>query len=798
MAGRAKLKARTVGADFRNVTNSHRFTTIWFALFALVTAMAVPAAASEEPEVVIEGGGWGHGIGMSQYGAYGQALEGNTGEEIVGYYFSGSSTAQIVDQVGGEHFTITDPTPLWVGMLTNKSLVRFEALGGTLTACHSGSGGCVFTVNPGEAWSFETIGDGTCHLVKNDAPVSDPGDCQAQVRGMAPGGARLLLPALETGRNEFARGKLMLRTPDEGVKLHAALQLNLEKYMYGLAEVPFSWHPEALRAQALAGRSYATWRLISRGPEAEFDTSRKATCWCHMYATTSDQAYSGWANEIAAGADNWQAAVDSTAGTVITHPDASQANVVAAFYSSSTGGSTENNEDMWGGNAVSYLRSRPDRWSQKPEVNNPFGNWEFPFTEASLATAYGVDFVHGIEIIDRFTSGTPKAVHIYARNGGTNETIVTTGPGMYSTLGLRGRNISEFDYGTIHGLAGDFTGDGRADIANVTTFSQTWWVGKARDSSFQESAWLNQGANEALVQQVTGDFNGDGVDDFVGYQASTGKVLFGESTGSKFRLKTWANHATPEFWGPLLVGDFSGDGVDDLAEYDSNQERWRVYRMQNGQVVKEFWYDFSVSNPNWSSFAVGDFDGNGSDDILSVDANTGDLIVLFSNGSGFTPSGWQTLPNDGNWQFVQGADFTGDDIDDLAAFDPAAATWWVIPGRAGTTGDAPQSWFTYSKPNQEFVDQLVGDFNADGKADIVAYLAPGGRLKVLKSTGQGFSRREWGQVAAKRHITQVHTADVTGDGKTDVIAWDNARRRWWVATSVGNSFAVAKWGKLLR
>ncbi len=760
--------------------------------------MAVPAGAAEEPAVVIEGGGWGHGIGMSQYGAFGQALEGRSAEEIVGYYYEGSSTAQIIDQVGASHFTITDPTPLWVGLLTNRTVFQFEAVGGSLTACQAGSGGCAFTVNPGEAWSFKTLGNGKCQYRKDGVAVSDPGACSAQILGLSPGGAHIVISNLENGRNEFARGRVKVRTPNSGSEFHVALEIGLEQYLYGLAEVPFSWHPEALQAQVLAGRSYATWRLISRGPAADFTASRKATCWCHMYATTSDQAYGGWANEAAAGADNWRAAVDTTASTVITHPDASQANVIAAFYSSSTGGRTENNEDMWGGNPVSYLRSQDDPWSQKPEVNNPFSNWEFPFTEEALAAAYEVDNVHGIEIIDRFASGTPKTVHIHVRDGGANETIVTSGPGMYNVLGLRGRNISEFDYGNITNLAGDFTGDGKSDIASVIGFSQTWWVGKANTKSFQERPWLNQSANEALEYQVAGDFNGDGIEDFAAYQPSSGKVLFGESTGSRFKLRTWANHANPLNWGPLVVGDYDGDGVDDLAEYDSGQERWRIYRMQDGQVIKEFWYDFAASNPNWASYAVGDFDGSGTDDILSVDGNTGDLIVLFSDGGQFTPSGWQALPGGGDWEYVQAADFTGEGRDDLAAFDATTNTWWVVRGRSVTTGATPQAWFTYSKSNLEFVNQLVGDFNADGRADIVSYAAAGGRLRVLESSGQTFIRTVWGQIAAKRKITTIHTADVDADDKPDVIAWDNSRRRWWVATSTGAGFAVAKWGKLLR
>ncbi len=784
-------------ADLALVTVHRQFTTLLLALFAIFATVVNPAVA-DDSEVIVEGGGWGHGIGMSQYGAYGQALDGRTAEEIVGHYYAGSSTGQIAAQVGESHFLATDAAPLWVNLLAAETVFQFEARNGPLTACHSGRGGCNYTVNPGEVWEFVALGNGKCRFEADGDVVTNAGSCKAAVTGMAPEGPQIKISGLQATRDEFARGTVRVRTPNAGVSFHVSLQIGLEEYMYGLAEVPFSWDIEALRAQALAGRSYATWRMISRGPAADFSPDRRAACWCHMYATTADQSYRGWTNETAASFDRWQTAVDSTAGSVITHPEASQANVVAAFYSSSTGGRTENVDDVWGGSPVNYLQSQDDHWSQSPAVNNPFGHWEFPFTEDELAAELGVDQIDGIRIVARFASGTPSEVHFYTRTGDVAATVTKSGPELFTMLGLRGRNISEFDYGLVPAVGGDFTGDGRGDIAMPLGFSTTWWVGVSTPGEFAMDAWHNHPANDPLRSPVVGDFNGDGTDDVATLQAGTGELLVGLSSGSGFDFATWADHTEPNTKGPLLAGDFTGDGTDELAEYDSDAARWVVYQLSGSDVSEAVWYDFSVVDPNWGGHVVGDYNGNGRDDILSWDATTGDLIVLFSNGTTLTPREWQSLPNNGAWQHLQAADFTGNGRDDLAAYDPVAGTWWVVPGRSRLTGRAPAAWFTFANPNQGLGAQIAGDFNSDGKADIVAYRTVNGRLKMLTSTGTKFTRMTWGTIAARERVTTMFAIDANGDGKLDVAAWDNTERLWRVARSTTTRFRVSRWGHFLR
>ena len=82
----------------------------------------------------------------------------------------------------------------------------------------------------------------------------------------------------------------------------------------------------------------------------------------------------------------WAAAVDATAGTVLTHPETGDA-IIATYYSSSTGGATENNEDVWGGNPRPYLRSVDDHWATDPQVHNPYATWSPSVSQTAMITA---------------------------------------------------------------------------------------------------------------------------------------------------------------------------------------------------------------------------------------------------------------------------------------------------------------------------------------------------------------------------------------------------------------------------
>jgi SpoIID/LytB domain protein len=430
---------------------------------------AVPASAHPDDVYEFTGSGWGHSIGLSQYGAYGQALEGRSAEQILEHYYAGVSI-ETVDalvssgRIPGSHPLVGLSTPLWVGILQNATSATFAPVNGDIRFCQSidGAGVCA-TVGPGEAaaWEFRQTtveGQDVCVFVAEGAPddtaLLGPGDCRASliwneagladrvgVNGAVCGGSSGF------GRNCFNRGTLRIR--DDGVQagFHAALEIGLEEYLYGLGEMPSSWHTEALQAQAIAARAYAVYRFLGNerpdlrtANDAGLTDSRKANCWCHIYSTVLDQSYVAYAKEAGESASRWVAAVDATEGRVLTHPTATsvQSSVVIAFYHSSSGGVTETNTDVWGTASQPYLRSVDDHWSNSSAVANPFAEWSITATAAELAALVGWDAVTDVEVV----RGAPGAAFAFeGRSGGVAASATVSAATLYPALGTRSPHI---------------------------------------------------------------------------------------------------------------------------------------------------------------------------------------------------------------------------------------------------------------------------------------------------------------------------------------------------------------------
>ena len=161
----------------------------------------------------------------------------------------------------------------------------------------------------------------------------------------------------------------------------------MNKYLLGLAEVPASWPRAALRAQAVAARTFAVQRAGALLP------------------TVAHQNYNGYdyeATDLAQGS-RWRAAVWATSGQIIV--DGAN-RPIDAFYSSSMGGWTEDNVYSWGGSPVSYLRPVNDsRWDRASDNPSTLRSWTQGFTRRQVARALGFTRVTSVFVARR---GAPR------------------------------------------------------------------------------------------------------------------------------------------------------------------------------------------------------------------------------------------------------------------------------------------------------------------------------------------------------------------------------------------------------
>ena len=203
------------------------------------------------------------------------------------------------------------------------------------------------------------------------------------------------------------RGRLQVLVGSSS--LQAVNHLPLEAYLPSVvaSEMPASWPQAALRAQAVAARTYA---LRQRKPAAAFDVS----------ATVSSQVYKG----VEAETPSTRQAVVSTRGQVLMFGPS----LANAVFHSSAGGSTENSGDLWS-QQLPYLVSVPDF-----DQHSPVHAWQLRLEPEQLQKAFGE--IGGAQRIDVLaTTGSGRVRQ--ARVTGPAGTLVLTGAQLRSRLGLK-------------------------------------------------------------------------------------------------------------------------------------------------------------------------------------------------------------------------------------------------------------------------------------------------------------------------------------------------------------------------
>ncbi|HVM17902.1 MAG TPA: SpoIID/LytB domain-containing protein [Gaiellaceae bacterium] len=331
----------------------------------VLAALAASAAAHAEPVFVVKGRGWGHGIGMSQYGAHGFARQGWGYERILLHYYRGTRLGRaeprevrVLLGAGRRTFVVSSPRPF-----------RVEDARGRKATLPAGR-----------------VGLGPKLVVKiRRKPVR----LASPVR-FAGGSAPVALDG------KPYRGALVVRS--RGGRMSAVNHVSLERYLGGVVpyEMPHSWHPEALKAQAVVARSYALATLKPRKLFDVFDDQRS-------------QVYGG----VRAETPETNRAVGATAGRVLFHGDA----IAATFYHSTSGGRTAAIRDVWPkAEALPYLRAVEDPHDR----TSPHHTWgPLTLTRAQLAARLKVPALRRARdvVVTRNGSGRAQQVRVVTPAG---------------------------------------------------------------------------------------------------------------------------------------------------------------------------------------------------------------------------------------------------------------------------------------------------------------------------------------------------------------------------------------------
>ena len=287
-----------------------------------------------EPVFVINGRGWGHGVGMGQWGANGFARKGWTYDRILAHYYRGTtigdaplSKVRVLLAAGKRRLDLASTAPF-----------RVRDGSGKMRALPAGP----LALGPG----LKLRPKGGKRKIALQAPLT-----------FLPGQEPLRL-----GR----RYRGSIRVDVQKGRLRAINVVGLEQYLYGVvpSEVPDDWPAEVLKAQAVAARSYA---LATRKTDGDFD----------LYPDVRSQVYRGVDEEV----ETTTAAVDETAREVLTYGG----EVALTYFFSTSGGKTASVTDVFAGSKPTpYLVSVDDPYDSL-SPHHVWGPLVFPVSRLQKA-----------------------------------------------------------------------------------------------------------------------------------------------------------------------------------------------------------------------------------------------------------------------------------------------------------------------------------------------------------------------------------------------------------------------------
>lgn len=366
-----------MSTTLRNTRVAHLLAS----LAALVSLAAfVPASAGAGVSWVVHGRGFGHGVGMSAYGAYGYALHGKGYRFILGHYYTGASLG-----------TVEKPRVVRVLLDITSGDVGFSRA----------TSACGERLDPKRSYEAHRVGSSVRLRSSGGKPLARCGD-----RLRAAGNGTIEIAGLGAYRGALET----MPTESDSGSLNVVNALALEQYVKGVMpnEVPPSWPLAELKAQAVAVRSIAISGDVGGNG---FD----------LYSDTRSQVYKGLESEYA----STNEAVDATRGQVVVY----EGQVAETLYSACSGGHTESAVNVFG-TAVPYLVGVPDPY----DSYCPLHTWTLKFSGPEISSRLGAYLDGRLKQVVITKRGVSPRI-ITAKLIGTGGVTAVTGSELEVALG---------------------------------------------------------------------------------------------------------------------------------------------------------------------------------------------------------------------------------------------------------------------------------------------------------------------------------------------------------------------------
>jgi stage II sporulation protein D len=330
---------------------------------------------------VVRGHGFGHGVGVSQYGAYGYAEHGKGYPFILAHYYTGTT----LGQVSGPHV-------IRVLLDISSGDVGFS---GATSACDK-------ALDPTR--DYQAHRDGSRVKLRSSGGKT-LADCGRELR--AAGDGRISIAGIGTYRGALE----VVPTDSDAGSLNVVNALAVEQYVKGVVpnESPPSWPQAELRAQAVESRSFAL--SVNVGGNG-FD----------LYDDTRSQVYEGLASET----PSTNEAVNATRGEVVMYGG----KVAETYFSACSGGHTESVQDVFFGPPVPYLVGVPDPY----DYYCPLHDWTLRFSGPEISAKLGAYLDGRLKKVVVTQRGTSPRI-VWAKLYGTGGVTKVRGDQLQSALG---------------------------------------------------------------------------------------------------------------------------------------------------------------------------------------------------------------------------------------------------------------------------------------------------------------------------------------------------------------------------